>query len=130
MAVSCCHLAQPRLSHSAAFALGGEEVRPRHHLGVLLEQSAPLTLGHTAPDAELDPVVQRVGAALEDHRTMPADHCGFVLRGAANEQLIWIGGATTGLGYPGYPGLGLRAKQWVVSRARRRVHHDAAFTHS
>src|SRR5205807_2966662 len=49
------------LLHSAASALLDEEIRPRQHLGMLLEQRAALTLSHTAPDAELDPVVERVG---------------------------------------------------------------------
>jgi hypothetical protein len=115
-----------RLSRAAVFALGGEEVAPRHHLGVQLKQRAALTLRHTAPYAELDPVVQRVGAALEDHRTMPADHHGFALRGAAHEQLIGIGFTTAGFGHPGHPVIGLRTADW----APRCLCHDAAFTYS
>ena len=40
---------------------------------MLLEQCAPLPFGHPTPDAELHPVVQRVGAAFRDDRTVPAD---------------------------------------------------------
>src|ERR1700739_2954094 len=116
------------LSSGAVFALGGEEVGPRHHVGVLLEEGAAVTLSHTAPDAELDPVVQRVGAALEDHRTLPADRRGFALRGAAHEHLIGIAGATAGLGHPGHPGFGLRTVDRALSRALRCLCHDAAFT--
>ena len=76
---------------------------------MLLEQRAALALGHAAPDAELDAVVERVGAALQDHRAVPADHRGLALRGPADEQLVGVGLATAGLGYPCDPGLGLRA---------------------
>jgi len=51
------------------FALGGEELSPGVHLGVLLEQHAPLVFGHAAPDTELHLVVERVGVALGDDRT-------------------------------------------------------------
>lgn len=67
------------------FALGGEEVGPGHDLGVLLEQCTALALGHSAPHAELDSVVEGVGPAFEDHRAVPADHCGFALGRAADE---------------------------------------------
>ncbi len=58
---------------------------------MLLEQGPALTLGHPAPDAEFDPVVQRIGTALGDDRTVPADHSCFSLRGAAHEQLVRVG---------------------------------------
>ena len=67
------------------FALGGEEVCPGDHLGVLLEQCAALAFRHATPDAELDAVVEGVGAAFEDHRAVPADHCGFALGRTADE---------------------------------------------
>jgi hypothetical protein len=70
---------------AAVFALGGEELGPGNHLGVLLEQGAALAFGHTAPHAELDAVVECVGAAFQDHRAMSADDGGFALRGAADE---------------------------------------------
>jgi hypothetical protein len=67
------------------FALGSEEISPGHHFGVLLEKRAALAFGHPAPDAELDAVVERIGATLEDHRAVPADHRRFSLRGAADK---------------------------------------------
>src|ERR1700739_952368 len=118
------------LSRSAVFALRGEEIGPRHHLGVLLEQGAALTLSHPAPHAELDPVVQSAGGAFEDHRTTPADHRGFALRGAADEPLIRVGGATAGFGHPGQSVFGLGTVDWAVSRDPRCWRHDAAFTYS
>src|SRR3954468_8864166 len=91
------------------FALGGEEVGPGDHLGVLLEQSPTLALGHATPDTELDSVVEGVGAAFRDHRTVPTDHCGFALGRAAYEQFVGIGLPAPGLGNPGNSGLGLCA---------------------
>ena len=71
---------------------------------MLLEQGATLTLGHSAPDAELDPVVQSVGAALGDDRTVPTDDRGLALGGAANEELVGIGRSAQGFGHPRDPG--------------------------
>ncbi len=102
------------LDRAAVFALGGEEVGPGNHLGVLLEQGAALAFGHAAPDAELDAVVQGVGAAFEDHRAVPADHCGFALGRAADEQFVGIGLAAASLGNPGDTGLGLCALDKAV----------------
>ncbi len=102
------------LDGAAVFALGGKEVGPGNHLGVLLEQSAALAFGHAAPDPEFDAVVEGVGAAFQDHRTMPADHGGFALGGAADEQFVWIGLAAAGLGYPSDTGLGLGALDQTV----------------
>ena len=66
----------------------------------MLEQSAALPLSHPAPNTELNAVVQRIGAALRDHRAMPADHGRFALCGAADEELVGVGGATARLRYP------------------------------
>ena len=82
---------------AAVFALSGEEICPRNYFGVLLEQCAPLPFGHPTPDAELDPVVQRVGAALRDDRTVPADDGRLALRGAADEEFVGVRGATARL---------------------------------
>ena len=82
------------------FALGGEELGPGHYFGVLLEQCPPLPLGHAAPHAELDPVVQRICAALSDNRTVPANHCRLALRGPANEEFVGVSGPTSGLRHP------------------------------
>ena len=90
---------------AAVFALGGEELGPGNDLGVLLEQCAALAFGHTAPHAELDAVVQCVGAAFQDHRAMSTDHGGFALGGAPDKKFVRIGLAAAGLGYPGDAGL-------------------------
>jgi hypothetical protein len=59
---------------------------------VLLEQGPALALGHTAPHPELDLVIQRVRSALLHYGTVTADHCGFALGGAPDEQLVRVGG--------------------------------------
>jgi hypothetical protein len=101
--------AQKYLDGAAMFALGGEEVGPGNHFGVLLEQRATLTLGHPAPDTEFDPVVEGIGAALEDHRAMPADDGGFALGRTADEQFVGVGLPATSLRHPRDTGLGLCA---------------------
>jgi hypothetical protein len=95
-------------------ALGGEELGPGNHLGMLLEQGAALAFGHAAPDTEFDTVIEGVGATFEDHWTVPADDCGFALGGPAYEEFIWICLAASSLGYPGDTGLGLRALDKTV----------------
>ena len=67
-----------------------EEFGPRLDVGVLLDQSAPLTLGHAAPDTELDPVVQSVGSALHQNGAVTADGGGLALRRTANEELVGV----------------------------------------
>jgi hypothetical protein len=67
------------------FALGGEEVGPGDHLGVLLEQCPALALGHASPDTELDAIVEGVGAAFQDHRTVSTNHGRFALGGAPDK---------------------------------------------
>ena len=52
---------------------------------MLLEQRATLPFGHPAPNPELDAVVECIGAALGDHRAVPADDCRFALRGPPHE---------------------------------------------
>ena len=89
------------------FALGGEELGPGDHFGMLLEQGATLAFGHAAPDTEFDAVIEGVGAAFQNHWTVSADHGGFALRGATHKQFIWIGLPAAGLGYPGDAGFGL-----------------------
>lgn len=90
-------------------ALGSEELRPGHDLGVLLEQGAALAFGHPAPHTELDSVVQRISAAFGDHRTVPTDDSRLALCGTTYEQFIGVGAATTGLRNPGDAGLGFGA---------------------
>lgn len=52
---------------------------------MLLEECAALTFGHAAPYAELDAIVECIGAAFGDDGAVPADDGGFALGGAANE---------------------------------------------
>jgi hypothetical protein len=92
---------------AAVFALGGEEIGPGNDLGMLLEQGAPLTFGHTTPHAEFDAVVEGVGTAFQDHRAMPANDGGFALGGAAHEEFVRISLAAPSLRYPGDAGFGL-----------------------
>src|SRR5438270_159526 len=65
-----------------------EKIRPGDDLGVLLEQSPALTLGHAAPHSELDLVIECVGTALLHYRAVTADHCGLALGGTADEQFV------------------------------------------
>jgi hypothetical protein len=74
---------------------------------MLLEQGTTLTLGHAAPHAELDTIVEGVRATLQDDRTVTADDCGLALRGAADEQLVRVGLPAAGLRNPGDPRFGL-----------------------
>jgi hypothetical protein len=83
---------------------------------MLLEQSAALTFGHATPHAELDSIVERIGAALRDYRAVPADHRGFALGGAADEQLIGIGLSAPRLGNPRDAGLGLSTLDNTIDR--------------
>lgn len=76
---------------------------------MLLEQCTALTLGHPTPDAELHAVVEGVRAALQDDRTVTANHCGLALCGAADEQLVRVGLPAAGLGDPRDPRFGLCA---------------------
>lgn len=52
---------------------------------MLLEEGAALTLGHAAPHAEFDAIVECVGTAFHDDGAVPADDRGFALGGAADE---------------------------------------------
>lgn len=101
------------------FALGGEEVGPGNNFGVLLEQGTALPLGHTAPNPELDPIVQCVGPALEDHRTVSTDHRGFALGRATDEQFVRISLPATRLRHPRNPSLGFGSVCQTVSRVGR-----------
>ncbi len=101
------------------FALGGEEVGPGNYFGVLLEQGTALPLGHTAPNPELDPVVQRVGSAFQDHRTVPADHRGFALRRTTDEQFVRISLSATRLRHPCDPSLSFGSVCQTMSRVGR-----------
>ncbi len=67
---------------------------------MLLEQRAPLAFRHASPHAELNAVVQRVGATLGDYRAMAADHRRFALSGPSDEEFIGIRLATPSLRNP------------------------------
>ena len=71
-------------------ALRGEERRPGRDLGMLAEECATLTFGQSAPDAELDAVIECIGTAFELHRAVAADDCGFPLSRSTNEEFIGI----------------------------------------
>jgi hypothetical protein len=72
-------------------AVGLEERTPGRDIRSALEQCPTLTLRHTAPDAELGVVVQRVGEALGDHRAAHADLLGAVLGSPPDEQGVGHG---------------------------------------
>ena len=52
---------------------------------MLPDELAALTLGHAAQDAELDPVVERIGKALRDDGALATYHSGSILRRATDE---------------------------------------------
>lgn len=72
---------------------------------MLLQQGTALALGHAAPHAEFDPVVQGVGTALDDDRAVPTDDGSLPLGGAPHEQLVRVRGSAQRFGNPGDPGL-------------------------
>jgi hypothetical protein len=102
------------------FALGAEELCPGNYFWMLLEQGAALTFGHSAPDAELDAIVEGVGSAFQDDRAMPADDGGFALGSTANEQFVGICLSASGLGHPCDTGFGFRAVDSAVGCCVRR----------
>ncbi len=55
------------------------------------QQGTALPLGHPAPDAKLDAVVQRVGQAFGPDLATPADQLGSVLRCALDKKLVRVG---------------------------------------
>ncbi len=60
------------------------------HVGPAAQQGPPLALGHAAPDAELDAVVERLGQALRADRAAQADGFGSALLGTPDEQAVRI----------------------------------------
>ena len=81
-------------------ARGLEQPPPGDHVRPAAQQGAALTLGHPAPDAELDAVVERVGQALGAHRAAHADGLGPVLGSALDEQGVRVRGAARATGRP------------------------------
>src|SRR3979490_2480074 len=84
-----------------------EQFAPRRDIGPAAQQSAALAFGHSAPDAELDPVVERVRKALGTDRAAPADELGAVLGSTLDEELVRVGplagGACGPVGDPHVP---------------------------
>jgi hypothetical protein len=76
---------------------------------VVLDQRAALAFGQAAPHTELHTVVERVGEALGDDWTTPANNSRSLLRRSANEEFVGIGGATQRLRDPRAAGYGLPA---------------------
>ena len=70
-----------------------EQAGPGPHVRPALEQGPALALGHPAPHAVLDPVVEGVGQALGAHDAALADDLGLVLGGPLHEQLVGVAGA-------------------------------------
>jgi hypothetical protein len=68
-----------------AHTMRAEEIRPRHDLRILFEQCSALPLGHAAPDAVFDVVVECMRPALLHNRTVAADHRSFALRGSLHK---------------------------------------------
>ena len=63
---------------------------------MLPDELSALTLGHAAPDPELNPVVERVGEALGDDGALATYQCRSVLRRAADEEFVGISGSAPG----------------------------------
>ena len=66
----------------------GLEHRAPRGVRTTAEERAALALGHAAPDAPLDLVVERLGEALGAHRAPSAELLGLVLLRTAHEQLV------------------------------------------
>lgn len=96
---------------SLATPLHFEEVRPGRDLRVLTQECAALAFGHPAPDSELHPVVECIGAALQLHRTVPADRCSLALCRASNKKVIGIASATARLRDPCEASFGISVGQ-------------------
>src|SRR5690242_3003412 len=73
-----------------------EQIAPRGDVRAPAEQRTPLPLGHPAPDAELDSVVERIRKALRANRASPADQLGAILRCSLDEQLVRVGSLACG----------------------------------
>src|SRR6516165_10633892 len=84
-----------------------EQFAPRLDVRPAAQQSAALAFGHSAPDAELNSVVERVRKALGADRAAPADELGAVLGSTLDKQLVRVGplagGACGPVGDPHVP---------------------------
>jgi hypothetical protein len=68
-----------------------KQLSPRPHVRSGAQQSPALPLGHPAPDAELDAVVECVGEAFGAHRTSAADRPRFTLPRPGDEESFRVG---------------------------------------
>ena len=68
---------------------------------MLPDELPALTLGHPAPDAELDPVVERLGKALGDDGAVATDHSRSILRRATGEEFVGVSGSAQSFRDPG-----------------------------
>ena len=106
-------------------ARGLQQPAPGSDRGTPAQQCAALPLRHSAPHAELDAVVQRIGQALRAHRASGAHRLGPVLRCSLNEQFIRIGSAAgclrTPVGYPAHTGAVLSRIE-APPRRQRHIH--------
>src|SRR5262245_1401038 len=91
-------LAGDELAGNALVLVPGalEQLAPGDDVGPAPEQSAPLALGHAAPDAKLDSVVERVRQAFRADGAAAADQLGPVLRRALNEELVRVSSLARG----------------------------------
>ena len=67
-----------------------EQVAPRGDIRTTTKQSATLTLGHAAPHAELDAVIEGIGQAVSTHHAARANGFGSVLGCALYEEGVGI----------------------------------------
>src|SRR5690349_23975409 len=94
----------------------GEVLRPGLDVRMLFDQLSALPLGHSAPDPELDLVVERIGKALRDHRALAAyDRRPFLGR-TGHEEFVGISGATARLGDP--------CKSALARKRSQQHHHE------
>src|SRR5690606_3242430 len=81
--------------------LGGlQEIPPGGDVGPPTQERAALPLGHAAPDAELDAVVQRIGQAFGPDRASATDELCPVLGGTLHKKRVRIRTSTGGTGGP------------------------------
>src|SRR3954469_17339882 len=79
------------LEHALVLAPRGlEQATPRLDVRATAQQCAALTLGHAAPHAELDPVVERVSEALGADHARHADGLRAILSRPLNEERVRI----------------------------------------
>src|SRR4051812_23985968 len=69
---------------------GGLEHGPPGGVRTATEERSALTLGHAAPHAPLDLVVERLGEALGAYRASGAQLLGLVLLGTTDEELVGL----------------------------------------